>query len=112
MWGLFAMENKMESTRLIETIIEFKKQNNLEEPISYLQVLREIALRSLNPQLPPVFTEDQRQILLKDVNCLQSFLECEEGADAVELLIDSFQHYVQAYYKTQEELEISDKEPE
>lgn len=92
----------MESTRLIEQLNEFKRQNNLEEPISHLQVLRDMALRALNPQLPPMFTEEQRQLLLSNVDMLQSFLQCEDGADAIELLIDSFKCYIQQYSPEEE----------
>lgn len=82
----------MEATKLIEALSQFRKQ--YEQPVSYLQVIRDMAMRAQNPQLPPMFSEEQRQVLLANVDCLAAFLACDEGADAIELLIDSFKCYV------------------
>lgn len=97
----------MEATVLIEALQEFRK--GYEQPVSYLQVIRDLVLRAQNPSLPPMFTEEQRQVLLANVDCLTSFLACDEGADAVELLIDSFKCYV-ARNQSDEVLRLPDAE--
>lgn len=86
----------MESTKLLDALFELRKQHA--EPVSHLEVLRGLALREIakahQVELPPVFNEQHRLELLSHVDHLTSFLSCDEGADAVELLMDSFRHYV------------------
>lgn len=96
----------MEATRLIEALTEYRKQ--YEQPVSYLQVMRDLVLRAQNPSMPPMFTEEQRKLLLSNLDCLTSFLACEEGADAIELLIDSFKCYLARYEKDHPVLKLPD----
>lgn len=96
----------MEVTRLIEALTEFRKQ--YEQPVSYLQVVRDLVMRAQHPSLPPMFTEEQRCLLLSNIDCLTAFLACEEGADAIELLIDSFKCYLDRYEKEHPRLQLPD----
>jgi hypothetical protein len=41
-----------------------------------------------------VFNEEQRKVLLADVDQLTDFLQSDDGTDAVELLMDSFRVFV------------------
>lgn len=91
----------MESTKLLEALLELRKKH--EKPVSHLEVLRGLALREIaraqQVDLPPVFKEEDRQLLLANVDHLTAFLSCDDGADAVELLMDSFRCYVEQQKK-------------
>jgi len=80
----------MESTRLIDALMELRKQ--YEEPVSHLDVLRSLAMREV--ARVDVFNEEQRKVLLADVDQLTDFLQSDDGTDAVELLMDSFRVFV------------------
>lgn len=62
----------MEVTRLIEALTEFRRQ--YEQPVSYLQVVRDLVMRAQHPTLPPMFTEEQRCLLLSNIDCLTAIL--------------------------------------
>lgn len=95
----------MESTRLVETIAKLREQ--YAEPISDMEILRQSAMRELaritdQPE-PQVFTEEQRQLLIDNCDHVTGFLESEDGADSIELLMDAFRRYTEVEEIVEEE---------
>lgn len=41
-------------------------------------------------EMPPILNEEQRKVFADRVDKVTSFLESEDGADAVELLVNTF----------------------
>lgn len=58
----------MEATNLIKLLDDLRAPHA--EPKSYIQILREMAMY---PQ-PPMFTEEQRQVLVSNLDFLRAFL--------------------------------------
>lgn len=86
----------MESTRLIEALGKIRA--NYSEPVSHMEAIR----RTLNehvenadrPKTPDIFNPDQRKVFTDQIDQISAFLATEDGADAVELLVKSFQEFV------------------
>lgn len=92
----------MEATKLIQAIEKLKSQ--LDEPKSHLEIVRDSILKQLAAAnklpMPEIFTDTQRRVFVNKLDMLEGFLESDDGADAVELLVNSFEHYCENYKTT------------
>lgn len=85
----------MESTKLIQAIERLRR--TYERPPSHVEVVRDAVLKQINqidkPEMPVILNESQRKVFMNKIDLLEGFLESEDGADAVEMLINAFEHY-------------------
>lgn len=91
----------MKATEFLESLAELKKQ--YPSPVSHVRALND--LMYYHTTQPPVFTNEQRQVFVENIDKLSEFLESDEGAIAVELLVDAFNCFVE-----HQELEIEEEE--
>lgn len=88
----------MEATRMVEALRTLRA--NMEKPPSNMELIR----RSLVDQvakangvpMPPILNEEQRKVFADRAELVAEFLESEDGADAVELMVGSFNSFVEA----------------
>lgn len=101
----------MYSTKMMEDIAELKAKYN--RPVSMIEVARDSIARQIaslqNVDMPPILSEEQRKVFMGKIDMLAGFLETQEGADAIELLIDAFEHYCAKLYE--QEKDITPAEP-
>jgi hypothetical protein len=92
----------MEVTSLISQLDELRSKHK--EPISYIELARhsikEQLARSVGIEMPPILSEAQRLVFLQNIDHLAAFLESENGADAVELLMDAFARFTEQAHAT------------
>jgi hypothetical protein len=110
----------MEVTSLISQLDELRSKHK--EPISYIELARhsikEQLARSVGIEMPPILSEAQRLVFLQNIDHLAAFLESENGADAVEILMDAFARFTEQVHATppgdeEEECEaVGEKEEE
>lgn len=85
----------MESTKIILALDELMEQ--YKEPTSYMQVARDAVLRQVamknKVEMPDILDESQRKVFMDNIKHLAGFLESDDGADAVELLVNAYKHY-------------------
>lgn len=96
----------MEATRLAEQIEELKKLHP--HPISSIEAIR----RQLSNPQPAILNEQQRQLFIGRLDYVKGFLESEDGADTIELLVDAFRKYSEAQQcepETSEKLDDDDE---
>lgn len=88
----------MEATSIIRALDQMRSQ--LQQPANTMQMIRQSVLAQANrlsiPQMPELLTEDQRRVFLADINRLEAFLKSEDGADAIALLVRSFEEFTEA----------------
>lgn len=87
----------MESTKLLEEIIKIR--SSIQPPKSYLEILRDSFVQNLarNSQIemPPLLSNEQRTVFLNHISRVEEFLNTEDGADAVELLVNAFECFIE-----------------
>ena len=54
------------------------------------QALQAQVARASGLEMPPILTDAQRKVFADDIDRAKEFLESEDGADAVELLVCAF----------------------
>lgn len=85
----------MHVTSMIEAITQLSKQ--YDEPPSYLTIARDSILKQLalknQVEMPPILDDAQRKVFMDNLKFLKGFLESDDGADAIELLVNAFEHY-------------------
>jgi hypothetical protein len=85
----------MEVTPMLDAL--HKLQAEYETPPSHLEILRralqERVARMGGTEMPPILTDEQRKAFADKIGYLAGFLESEDGADAVELLLNAGHAY-------------------
>ena len=84
----------MEATNLINSLNSMRA--NMATPTSHMEIIRQAVQRMSQPVQPNIFNEQQRQVFANKLDILQEFLESEDGADSIELLISSFNSFVES----------------
>ena len=79
----------LEATKYIEILDQLKAQH---QPMSYMEQIRHMLE---HPNIP-VFTEEQRQVFVNNIDFVNGFLASTDGALSVEFLVDAFNYYVAA----------------
>lgn len=80
---------------------ELKKiQSEMDQPVSAVEILRkalkEMEARKENPDQPELLTGDALRYFNEYKEYLPEFLETENGVDALYILCDAFQTYVES----------------
>ena len=87
----------METTRMIETLRNLRA--SMDKPPSNMELIRravmEQAARANGIPMPAILNEDQRKVFADRADMLTEFLESEDGADAVELMVEAFNSFVE-----------------
>jgi len=87
---------ELESTVLLRSLAELKLK--LETPATSMELIRRAvsreAARANEVEMPPIFNDTQRQEFLNRVDKLSLFLQSEDGKDAVELFMATWNEYV------------------
>lgn len=85
----------MESTKLLNAIMKLREQ--YATPPSHMEVVRDSVLKQLatinKVEMPAILDETQRKVFVDKIDMLAGFLESDDGADAVELLVNAFEAY-------------------
>lgn len=85
----------MESTVLLRGLNELKEHYG--ESTSYVQIARDAVLRQVaaknKVEMPAILDESQRKVFMDNISHLSGFLESDDGADAIELLVNAYKHY-------------------
>lgn len=84
----------MESTRMLQAIEELKQHYG---PRSHIEIARDSVLARLasinKVEMPPILDDKQRRIFASKIELLEGFLRSDNGADAIEMLVDAFECY-------------------
>jgi hypothetical protein len=93
------LEKIMEASRLIESLAAIRTQLEPEERLSDMDLIRRAVqaqeARALGIEQPPILNADQRKLFAENIELVTGFLESEDGADAVELLVSAWKTYVE-----------------
>jgi len=85
----------MEASGLIQALHTLRAQ--MDKPVSDLDIIRQSLQASIarnsGIEMPPLLTNEQRKLFIGKVDLVTAFLESEDGADAVELLIRAFTRF-------------------
>lgn len=85
----------LESTKMLAAIEKLKTQ--LGKQKSHIEIARDAVLKQLadinKVEMPPILDEKQRRVFMDKLNHLSGFIDSESGADAIELLVNAFEHY-------------------
>lgn len=85
----------MESTKLLQAIEQFRRQ--YDEPVSHMTIMRDSVLKQLasinKVEMPEILDSNQRKIFMDKIGLLEGFLKSEDGADAIELMVNAFECY-------------------
>jgi hypothetical protein len=88
----------MQTTAIIESLAKLRSQ--FEKPPTDMEIIRRAlssqAARLGAVEMPPILNEGQRKVFLGNLDELTAFLNSEDGADAIELLINTFSGFVKA----------------
>lgn len=86
----------MEATALIQAIEQLRQTYT--EPPSHMEIVRHSVMSQLarisNVEIPPLLSDEQRQIFIANIDLVADFLRSEDGADSIELVVDSFSQFV------------------
>lgn len=95
----------MESTKFLRGLDELMEQYS--EPTSLMQVARDAVMRQVaaknKVEMPVILDEAQRKVFMDNIKHLAGFLESDDGADAVELLVNAYKHYCDRVESEKEE---------
>lgn len=85
----------MEATKMIESLAALRA--TFDKPPTDMELVRRAlhaqVARANGVEMPPILNEDQRKIFAGRIDQLTEFLESEDGADAIELLMNSFKAF-------------------
>lgn len=85
----------LESTKMLDAIEKLRKQ--IGEPMSHIEVARHAVLKQLadinKVEMPPILDEKQRKVFMDKLDYIAGYLESENGKDAIEFLVNDFEHY-------------------
>lgn len=88
----------MEATKLIESLATLRA--GFEKPPSDMEIIRRTlaaqVARASGVEMPPLLNDDQRRVFADKIDQVTAFLASEDGADAVELLVNAFTAFTQA----------------
>ncbi len=88
----------MQSTQLVQAIEQLRGRFLNQAPPSDMEVVRQSVLRDLarmhQIEMPPILTTAQREVFAANMGVVSEFLSTTDGADAVELLVNAFTHFV------------------
>ena len=94
----------MESTKIIESLKSLRE--TFQQPVSDMEIIRRTlaaqTARLNGVEMPPILNADQRKVFSEKLDLLSDFLESEDGADAVELLLNAFREFVTSREKVDE----------
>lgn len=100
----------MESTAMLEALAELRAK--FSTPISNMEIIRRALQREVSrsgeTEMPPILNESQRKSFLTRIDHLEAFLQSEDGADSIELLVSSFREFAEA--RTPEVDEVAEVE--
>lgn len=86
------MEIPMQSTKFLQALNQLKA--DYAAPVSYMDITRDAVLRQVamknNIEMPAILDEEQRKVFTDRIDMVASFLESQNGADTIELLINAF----------------------
>lgn len=82
----------MEATNLIRSLNAMRQ--GMEKPPSHMDIIRQAVQKMGEPAQPAIFNDVQRQLFISKVDLLQEFLTSEDGADAIELLVNTFNAFI------------------
>lgn len=95
----------MEATELAKALRSMAE--GMENPPSPMEMVRNAVLahhaRASRPEMPPILTAEQRETFTENVGLVAGFLESENGADSVELLVGAFNAYVKEHEDAEED---------
>jgi len=104
----------MESTKLLQAIEALRGQLQKEKPLSDMEIVRHATLSMLakahQVEMPPLLSTEQRQVFLRNIDHVAEFLQTQDGADAVELLVNAFVCFTE--YKNKSVGQVQDEEEE
>lgn len=99
----------MESTKMIKALKELAADYSA--PPSYIQVARDAVLKQLaaknRVEMPAILDESQRKVFMDNIGHLEGFLESDDGAESVELMVNAYKHYCE-----KQKVEPDDEETE
>lgn len=85
----------MEATKMSLALKELAEQYTV--PKSYVQVARDAVLEKLanknKIEMPAILDDKQRKAFVDKIEYLAGFLESDDGADAIEFLMNAYEHY-------------------
>ncbi len=86
----------MEATKLIGALASLRV--GFDTPPSDMELIRRAVQsqvdRATQPEMPPLLNADQRKLFAERIDEVTAFLECEDGADAVELLMGAWARFL------------------
>ena len=95
----------MEATRMVETLRALRA--SMDKPASNMEIIRralaEQVARANGVPMPDILNEGQRKVFAERADMVADFLESEDGADAVELMVGAFNSFVEARDKPEAE---------
>lgn len=85
-------------SELIEALKKLRA--NFDAPSSDMaiirQTLRDKISRLESPEMPPILSQDKREVILKDIDLLEEFLCTDDGNDAISLLMATWNSFVES----------------
>jgi len=88
----------MESTAMLEALAELRTK--FTTPISNMEIVRRALRREVGrmdeTEMPPILNEPQRKAFLERIDHLEAFIQSQDGADSIELLVSSFREFAEA----------------
>lgn len=82
----------MQSTAMVEALSKLRA--TFDNPPSDMEIIRRTLSRRAagltEIEMPPILNSAQRKVFLDNLDMVSAFLETEDGADSVELLVNAF----------------------
>lgn len=78
----------MEASRLIQQLDQLK--SHFDRPMSYMELIR----ASASPSIAHFMKPDDRKLMSDNLDDLREFLSSEDGADALELFVQTFREFL------------------
>lgn len=95
----------MEATPMIDALQKLREV--YQQPRGHMEIIRDALQHQLanaaGVSMPPLLNDGQRQAFAGKLDMLKSFLESEDGADAIELLMDAWHQFEGGYGKAKPE---------
>jgi hypothetical protein len=85
----------MEATKMLQALEALSEQYG--GSTSYMQIARDAVLKQLAVKnqvpMPDILDESQRKIFMDNISHISGFVKSEDGADAIEFLMNAYEHY-------------------
>jgi len=87
----------MQATPMVEALK--KLRDSYENPPSDMHIIRTSLMDQVASmgelRMPPLLNQTQRKVFVSNIDKVSEFLETEDGADAVELLVNAFTKFTE-----------------